>query len=103
MEFYKISNEITKANEWFWKQVEATIRTIFHKYNFEFPKYVLIEETDHLITLKIIRPNIDTLEEAIKWEENKVYLLDELSSQAEVNSTDEYDDEDYVKYKFEIL
>ena len=101
MEFYRINGE--KADEWFWKQVEATIRTIFYKYNFEFPKYVLIQETEHLVTLKIIRSNINTLEEAIKWERTKVYLLDELSSQAEVNSSDEYDGENYVKYKFEII
>ena len=106
MEFYKInitSEETIKLKEWFWKQMEASIRTIFLKYGIDFPEIVFVQEFDHLVVVQIMRPNFDTLEDAAKWQKSRVYILDELSSHAEVNSSDEYDGEHYVRYKFEII
>ena len=106
MEFYKINainNETIKLKEWFWKQMEASIRTIFLKYGFDFPEIVFVQEFDHLVVVQIMRPNFDTLEDAAKWQKSRVYILDELSLQAEANSTDEYDGENYLTYTFKII
>ena len=106
MEFYKINainNETIKLKEWFWKQVEASIRTIFGKYGIAFPNIALVQEFEHLINIYIVRPNIETLEDAVKWEKCKVFIIDELGTHAEANSRDEYDGENYLTYTFKII
>ena len=102
MEFYKINRngeEPTKLKEWFWKQVEASIRCSFMKYDIKLPEMVLVDELKsiHHTFIKIIRSNIDSLEEAVKWEDKKVFIEDELKLQAEANSFD-----DYI-YEFRII
>ena len=83
--------------------MEASIRTIFVKYGIDVPEIVFVQEFDHLVVVQIMRPNFDTLEDAAKWQKGRVYILDELRLQAEANSSDKYDGENYLIYTFEII
>lgn len=91
-------------NTWWYVQVDSSIRYAFLKHNLQIPKYVVVEDVTHYITFKIYRENIKNIKELQEYNEKLNYVLDELKSQAECNSSDEYDAPDYwVKYEFKIM
>ena len=91
-------------NTWWYVQVDSSIRYAFFKYNLQIPKYVVVEDVTNYITFKIYRENIKNIKELQEYNEKLNYVLDELKSQAECNSSDEYDAPDYwVKYEFKIM
>ena len=91
-------------NTWWYVQVDSSIRYAFFKYDLQIPKYVVVEDVTHYITFKIYRENIKNIKELQEYNEKLNYVLDELKSQAECNSSDEYDAPNYwVKYEFKIM
>ena len=91
-------------NTWWYVQVDSSIRYAFLKHNLQIPKYVVVEDVTHYITFKIYRENIKNIKELQEYNEKLNYVLDELKSQAECNSSNEYDAPDYwVKYEFKIM
>ena len=88
---------------WWYVQVDASIRYAFAKYKVPLPKYVIVEEVNHYITFKIFRENIKNLKELQLYNEKLIYIFDELKYQAECNSSNELEDEYWVKYEFKLL
>ena len=91
-----------KATEnWIFMQIDATIRYVFEKHNIAYPKYVFVNRNYKRIremTLTIVRDNIKNEKEALFWNVQKMYIQDELNTQAKSNS-----DEEGLTYKFEII
>jgi len=100
--FELIEIPLNKDN-WWYVQLDASIRFAFMKYIGLIPKTVIIEQSSHYTTIKIIRPNFNNLEEVNIWLQNRIFILDELNQQAKCNSTDNEDNEDWVIYNFEII
>lgn len=92
-----------KATEnWIFMQIDASIRYIFGKHDMPYPKYVFVNRNYKRIgemTLTIVRDNFKNEKEAMYWNVQKMYIQDELNSQARSNS----DEEDGMVYKFEII
>jgi len=97
MDFELIEIPLNKEN-WWYVQLDASIRFAFIKYVGLLPETVIIEPLSHYTTIKIIRPNFNNLEEVKTWLQKKIMVLDELNQQAKSNS-----DEDSIIYNFEIL
>ena len=102
MEFELIEIPFNKEN-WFYVQIDATIRTTFLKYNFPLPPYVIVEKLTHYMTFYIIRDKIKNKKELLNWHEKYLYIKSDLDIQAKCNSTDEEDDEDWVHFEFKLL
>jgi hypothetical protein len=100
--FELIEIPLNKDN-WWYVQLDASIRFAFMKYIGLIPETVIIEPSSHYTTIKIIRPNFNNLEEVNIWLQNRIFILDELNQQAKCNSTDNEDNEDWVIYNFEII
>jgi len=100
--FELIEIPLNKDN-WWYVQLDASIRFAFMKYIGLIPETVIIEPSSHYTTIKIIRPNFNNLEEVNIWLQNRIFILDELNQQAKCNSTDHEDNEDWVIYNFEII
>ena len=100
--FELIEIPLNKDN-WWYVQLDASIRFAFMKYIGLIPETVIIEQSSHYTTIKIIRPNFNNLEEVNIWLQNRIFILDELNQQAKCNSTDNEDNEDWVIYNFEII
>ena len=88
---------------WFYVQVDATIRTTFYKYGFPIPPYVIVEKLTHYMTFYIVRDKISNVKELNEWGEKWIFIKDELDRQAKCNSTDMEDDEYWVKYEFKLI
>lgn len=88
---------------WFYAQVDATIRTVFFKYDFPIPPYVIVEKLTHYMTFYIIRDKIKNEKELLKWQEKWVCIKSDLDIQAKCNSTEIEDDENWIIYNFEII
>lgn len=88
---------------WWYVQVDASVRYAFVKYKVPLPKYVVVEERTHYITFKIYRENIKNIKELQLYNEKYICILDELKHQADCNSSNEDEDEYWVKYEFKIL
>ena len=84
-------------DNWWYVQLDATIRTAFNKYKLKLPKYVIIREYSDLSLITIVRENIDSEEEMKRWYFNKVFVQDELKNQTDANSTDE------IRYSINII
>ena len=102
MEFELIEIPFNKEN-WFYVQIDATIRTTFLKYNFHLPSYVIVEKLTHYMTFYIIRDNIKKQKELLKWQEKWICIKSDLDIQAKCNSTDEEDDENWVHFEFKLI
>ena len=91
-----------KATEnWIFMQIDASIRYIFGKHGMPYPKYVFVNRNYKRIremTLTIVRDNVKNEKDAMFWNVQKMYIQDELNSQAQSNS-----DEEGITYKFEII
>lgn len=102
MEFELIEIPFNKEN-WFYVQIDATIRTAFLKYNFPLPPYVIVEKLTHYMTFYIVRDKINDKKELLYWQEKCLCIKSDLDIQAKCNSTDEEDDEDWVHFEFKLL
>lgn len=91
-----------KATEnWIFIQIDATIQYIFEKHHIPCPKYVFVNrnyKSTREMNLTIVRDNVKNEKEAMFWNAQKVYIQDELNTQAQSNSDDEG-----LKYKFEVI
>lgn len=102
-EFELIEIPLNKEN-WFFVQIDASIRYAFSKYDFLIPKYVVIEDLSHEMIINIFRDNINDENELLKWKEKWIWVLDELTHQAKCNSIDKEDDEEnFIRYEFKLL
>ena len=101
-EFQLIEIPFNEEN-WFYVQIDATIRTTFLKYNFPLPPYVIVEKLIHYITFYIVRDKIENEKELLKWQEEWICIESDLDIQAKCNSTDEEDDEDWVHFEFKLI
>lgn len=90
-------------NNWYYVQLDATIRTTFLKYNCTLPKYGIIEELAHYTTITLFRDNIKNKKDLMNWFEKSLYIKSDLDIQAKCNSTDIEDDENWLTYEFKIL
>lgn len=102
MEFELIEIPFNKEN-WFYVQIDATIRTAFLKYNFSLPKYVIVEKVTHYMTFFIVRDKIKNKKELLRWHEKYLWIKSDLELQAKCNSTDVEDDEDWVHFEFKLI
>lgn len=98
-------NEIPlNRDNWFYVQLDATVRTSFFKYGFPYPKYAIIEKHANYMLIELFRQDIKDEKELKDWELKHLFLKYELDLQAKCNSTDEEDDiEDWMKIEFKIL
>ena len=102
MEFELIEIPFNKEN-WFYVQIDATIRTAFLKYNFPLPPYVIVEKLTHYMTFYIVRDKIKDKKELLYWQEKCLCIKSDLDIQAKCNSTNEEDDEDWVHFEFKLI
>ena len=102
MEFELVEIPFNKEN-WFYVQIDATIRTSFLKYNFPLPPYVIVEKRKHYITFYIVRDKIKNQKELLEWSEKWLYVKSDLDIQAKCNSTDIEDDEYWVHFEFKLI
>lgn len=94
---------LNKEN-WWYVQVDASIRFAFLKYHFKLPRQVVITFNSHYTYINIFRAPINTINQLKRWEEKYLWVLDELNQQAKFNSIDKEDDEEnYVMYEFKLL
>lgn len=101
MEFILTEIPLNRDN-WYYAQIDATIRTSFLKFQCSLPKYVIIEEYDHHTIITIIR---DTIKEKdiLKWYDKSLFIKCDLEIQAKCNSTNIEDDINWIKYEFKII
>jgi len=84
-------DEITlNRDNWWYVQLDASIRTIFLKYKLKLPKYVIVQFLHKSTDIFIVRSNFDEFEQAKNWYLNRVFVIDEIAQQAEANSHDDY-------------
>lgn len=88
---------------WFFAQVDASIRTIFYKYDFPIPPYVIVEKLDHHITLYIVRDKINNQKELLEWSKKWFFVQSDLDIQAKCNSSNMEDNEYWVHYEFKLI
>jgi len=101
-EFELIEIHFNREN-WFFAQVDASIRTAFYKYNFPIPPYVIVEKLEHYITFYIVRDKIKNQKELLEWSEKWLFVKSDLDIQAKCNSSDMEDDEYWVHYEFKLI
>lgn len=58
---------------------------------------VMVDKCDSLIHISVVRAQISTIQEASKWQEKRIYVMDDLKRAAECNSSE------YVTYKIDII
>ena len=91
-------------DNWWYVQLDATIRTTFLKYGFPLPKYVVLDELTHYTIINVFRSSIKNEKELLQWKEKYIYVLDELKHQADFNSIDSEDDEtNFIRYEFKLM
>ena len=101
MEF-KLTEIPLNRDNWYYVQLDASIRTAFFKYQCPIPKYAIIDEVSHYTTINIIR---DTIKEKdiLKWYDKSILIKDELAAQARCNSTELEDDKNWIHYEFKLI
>ena len=90
-------------DNWYYVQLDASIRTSFLKYNCPVPKYGIIEELTHYTTINLFRETIKNKKELINWYKNRSNIQSDLDIQAKCNSNDIEENENWIKYEFKIL
>lgn len=90
-------------NNWWYVQVDASIRYAFLKHHIKLPRQVVIQFCSHYTYINIFRAPLNTISQIKKWEEKYLWVLDELEKQAKCNSIDNEDSENWVKYEFKFL
>jgi len=100
--FELIEIPFNKEN-WFYVQVDASIRTIFLKYGFPIPPYVIVEKLEHHITFYIVRDKIKNQKELLGWREKYFLIKSDLDFQSKCNSSEPEDTEYWVHYEFNLI
>jgi len=90
------------SDNWYYVQIDATIRTIFLKHGCSLPKYVIVQESTHFVTIKIVRDTVKK-KDLLGWYDKSVFIKSELDLQAKCNSTSMEDTENWIEYNFEII
>ncbi len=97
----KNTKEIPLNREnWWFVQLDATIRCTFGKYDLPMPKAVLFDrahEGTNSVPITVVRENLDGVKDVSEWFWKWFFVKDELDIQARANSTDD------VTYKFHII
>jgi hypothetical protein len=88
---------------WWYAQLDSSIRFAFAKYNFPLPETVIVEKLSHYVIINIVRPNIYNIKDASIWKRKWLFVIDELNLQAKANSTTDEDSVDYIKYEFKLI
>ena len=89
---------------WFYVQIDASVRTTFLKYNCPIPSYVIVEKFSHYMCFYIVRDKIKNPKELLEWSEKWIHIKFELNEQAKCNSIEEYEDNnDYIKFEFKLI
>lgn len=102
-EFELIEIPLNRDN-WFYVQLDGTVRTSFFKYGFPYPKYGIIEKHRHYMILELFREDIKDEKELKDWELRHLFLECELDLLAKCHSSDEeHDIEDWAEISFKIL
>lgn len=102
-EFELIEIPLNKDN-WFFVQLDGSVRYAFLKYHCPLPKYIIIEDLSHEMIINIYRENITNIKDLLWYKEYWFCILDELNQQAKCNSIDnEDDDTNYVRYEFKLM
>ena len=99
---FKLTEIPLNKENWFYVQVDASIRTSFYKYNFQIPSFVIVTKLSHYMLFEIVRDKINK-KELLDWSEKYNFLCEELKHQAQCNSSDEYECNDWIKYEFKII
>jgi len=99
--FELIEIPFNKEN-WFYVQVDASIRTVFLKYDFPIPPYVIVDKHTHYITFYIVRDKINK-KNLLNWSEKSFYIYSDLNHQAKCNSSEPEDTEYWVHYEFNLI
>lgn len=101
--FELVEIPLNKDN-WFFVQLDGSIRYTFLKYHCPLPKYVIIEDRSHEMTINIFRENITNIKDLLWYKEYWLCILDELNQQAKCNSIDKEDDDtNYIRYEFKLM
>ena len=90
-------------DNWYYVQLDATVRTTFLTYDCPLPKYGIIEELTHCIVINLFRDDIKNEDDLKKWFEKSICIQSDLDLQAKCNSTSIEDIDDWIEYKFNIL
>lgn len=102
-EFELIEIPLNRDN-WFYVQLDGTVRTSFFKYGFPYPKYAIIEKHTNYMIIELFREDIKDEKEVKDWELRHSFVESELDLAAKFNSRDEEDDiENWMKIEFKIL
>lgn len=100
---YKLDEIQLNGDNWFYVQIDASIRFVFNKYGFSYPKYCIVEKEDHNVIFYIYR-NINNEKDLIDWCNKGAYVIDELKRTADANSTDsDSNDDNWIKYEFKFI
>ena len=92
------------SDNWFYVQLDGTVRTLFFKYGFPYPKYGIIEKHTNYMLVELFREDIKDEKELKDWELRNLFVKSELDLQSKCNSSDEEDDIEYrMKIEFKIL
>ena len=103
LKFELVEIPLNKEN-WFYVQLDGSVRYAFLKYHCPLPKYIIIEDLSHEMTINIFRETIKNVKDLLWWKEYWLCILEELNHQAKLNSVDKEDDDiNYIKYKFKLL
>ena len=100
MEFELVEIPFNKEN-WFYVQIDATIRTAFLKHNFPLPPYVIVEKLTNYMAFYIVRDKINNEKELLNWCEKWIFIKNDLDIQAKANSN-EFDDNGVI-YEFKLI
>lgn len=90
-------------NNWWYVQLDGTIRYAFLKNKCPLPKYVILEELPNHTHINVFRSPIKNEKELLEWNEKYFYVYSELKFQGDCNSTEEYEDVQQMKYEFKLL
>lgn len=103
LKFELVEIPLNKEN-WFYVQLDGSVRYVFLKYYCPLPKYIIIEDLSHEMVINIFRENIKNAKDLLWWKEHWFCILDELNQQAKCNSINNEDDkENFIRYEFKLL
>ena len=102
MEF-KLEEIPLNRDNWYYVQLDASVRTVFLKYNCPLPKYGIIEELTHYTIINLVRDNVKSEKDLLHWYKNRSNIQSDLDIQAKCNSNDIEENENWIKYEFKII
>ena len=92
-------------DNWWYVQLDGSIRTAFFRYGLPDPEMVIVEDSIPregvvpVVNIMVVRPPLRTLDGFNLWREKKLYVESELKRQADANS----DDYEGVVYTIKVI